>query len=76
MAGVNENDDNGKKFRDSVPLRPEETHFIIFPEYSNLAFGRRTLFMCISYCTLFVHCSYLLEKGFVSSSRSSSFEKR
>jgi hypothetical protein len=76
VAGVNENDDNGKKFRDSVPLRPDETHFIIFPEYSNFAFDRSTLLMRISYCTLFLHCSYLLEKGFVSSSRSSIFEKR
>jgi hypothetical protein len=75
VAGVNENGDNSEKFRDSVPLRPEETHFIIIPEYSNFAFGRSTLRMCISYCTLFLHCSYLLEKGFVSSSRSSSFEK-
>ncbi len=51
MAGVNENNDNGKKLFDSVPLRPEETHFIIFPEYSNFAFD-----------TLFLHCSYLWEE--------------
>jgi hypothetical protein len=51
VAGVNENNDNGKKLFDSVPLRPEETHFIIFPEYSNFAFD-----------TLFLHCSYLWEE--------------